>query len=147
MRLQLKLRLLYYSQILLLSLIAVSAWAYCVFINTNFGPRLPSWSSLSLLSHQVNNEVEILGENVIETTVIQENGRMACNIPKLNPFDASIKIHLGDPDPFICTTDHPLIFQTDLDSKLIQVKNPQDYGYFNCCYKELKRLDADWNVM
>ena len=141
MRLQFNSRLVYYKLHLIFSFIAVSLWVY-------FAAQLSSYSSLSPCRNQGNNEAKVLDEDHHNApAVVGENERMSCNIPKLNPFNASIQKYIRDPAPAECETDHPLIFTTDLNSTLIQVQNPQDYGYFSCCYKEFKRLNSDSKVM
>ena len=138
MRLRINSRLVYYRKILLVALVTVSVSAFCLFFNSNeFGSRHPPSASLSSWWSQGNNEVDSVDNDRGVLAVLLENGLIACNFPKLNPFDDSIKVHLGDPGPANCDADdHPLIFKTDLNFTLIQVKDPQDYGYFNCCYTE-----------
>ncbi|CAG7676485.1 unnamed protein product [Allacma fusca] len=65
--------------------------------------------------------------------------KMACNIPVLNPFDKSMLPYNVIFQPPNCTAGHPNIFKTDLESNLLQMEDPSNYGYFNCCYQNFIR--------
>ena len=63
-----------------------------------------------------------------------------CIIPKLNPFHALAKKFMLPPQRVDCTAKHhPLLFKTDLDSNLIVVQDPKDFGYEDCCYTPFTR--------
>lgn len=62
-----------------------------------------------------------------------------CQIPKLNPFDESIR-HLVDVENEVdCTVRHPKIFGSDLNSHLIVLNDPKILGYEDCCYTPFYR--------
>ena len=73
-------------------------------------------------------------------------------MPKLNPHDESIlKCIKNLPPKYSCNNTSkdknnkidykfPIIFKTDLNSTLLQVQNPLDYGLKDCCYKGFTRI-------
>lgn len=92
-------------------------------------------------------------------------GRLACNFPRLNPFDPSITEFIKSPPDIDCTkSGYPLVFRTDFRNKLIQRGHPfpspstTDKGKggggatltenYSCCYKTITRGNgSDHNIM
>ncbi|CAG7726882.1 unnamed protein product [Allacma fusca] len=58
-----------------------------------------------------------------------------CKFPKLDPFDPLILEFLKEPHPINCSEKFPLLFKTDLETRLIQVESPLKYNYSDCCYR------------
>lgn len=72
--------------------------------------------------------------------------KQACNFPRLNPFDPTILKYITTKDTEIvnCTQndkkkEFPLLFITDFNTNLIQLKNPAKFGLFNCCWRPFVR--------
>ncbi|CAL8096510.1 unnamed protein product [Orchesella dallaii] len=88
-----------------------------------------------------------------------KNGRrLACNFPRLNPFDPSITDFIKSPPTIDCSKNYQLVFRTNFRNKLIQWGQPfssttrvpgeNGSGNYTCCYKTITRGNgSDHNII
>jgi len=96
------------------------------------------------------------------TDYFQSNNgrRLACNFPRLNPFDPSITDFIKSPPTIDCSKNYPLVFRSNFRNKLIQWGQPfsqstarvegenSSGGNYSCCYKTITRGNgSDHNIM
>jgi len=68
---------------------------------------------------------------------IDDGVDVTCQFPLLDPYHESVKEFIMRQE-FDCTSDGAEMFQTDLNSNLIMIKNPKKEGWEDCCYNEVK---------
>lgn len=64
---------------------------------------------------------------------------LACQPPRLNPYDESIKKFVEAPKYVNCQNKTSLWFNSTFDFKLITVGEPETEGAKSCCFKKLTR--------
>jgi hypothetical protein len=93
----------------------------------------------------IESIISFVSERTMEMARGESGGEsQACNFPRLNPFDPSIKEFIKEPANVDCFSKHPLIFRTNFRNKLIQIKMIENA---TCCYKTISRGNgSDHNI-